>query len=315
MSPKVRHKRHSMRKSEKLFSADAFWNVNKCLAKKIGIVPAILLSELFWSRKRFKSEEFFITAKELEDTLGIGEEARRNALKKLSDLGLITVTAKGVPKRYFYQINDSRLDEIMEDTSDEETPTLETMEPSHSEQGNPDTIIKKDIKNNINKEKEREEIPPTQKSEDDPFYKTDLVYATIDKHLQAKWKTKIKEDKYNCKLIADSIIDGVDVVEYIEELLLKYDFSWWKDKMAPQPKQLFKAIDQLAAIELPDWHKKGFKSQVEYEDDARAKMSSSHSGMDDLKRQFFSGPMVSQERADQFMIELDELKEKINGKT
>jgi DNA-binding transcriptional regulator GbsR (MarR family) len=164
-----------LRTSEKLFSADAFWNVNKFLAKKIGIVPTILLSELVWSRKRFKSEEFFITAKELEDIIGIGEEARRTALKKLSDLGLIIITAKGVPKRYFYQINDSRLNEIMADTSDEETTTLETIEASHSEQENLDTIIKKEINKEIHNNKKEDVVIVEDEKADVNFIQSEFL--------------------------------------------------------------------------------------------------------------------------------------------
>lgn len=286
-----------MKQTDHIYSADAWWNVNKYQAKIIGIVPAILLSELIFSRIRFKSEEFFITAKELEDTLGIGEEARRNALKKLVDLGLITITAKGVPKRYFYRINDQRINEIMAVARDEESTTLETSEQRSSEQANPDTIIKKDIKKEIKNKYITVDEPLTPQTEkptnqlrrdNDPFTvqynfeRSAIVYEEIDFYFRQKYKSSAKKELNECNLIADLCISESeeDLRKEVRDKLIRYEcHPFWKDKFSPSPKYLYKAWAQLDTVVLPDWIEKGFATEEEFKEHKREEF-------EQMKREF-----------------------------
>jgi len=162
----------------------------------------------------------------------------------------------------------------------------------------------------------------------DPYFpaatieETDMVLNIIQEHLDKHYKrVAVKKDQ---RRWATEIVENLredDKEKQLRYMLNVYTFGEGSDKnkywldTTPQPKILYKAWDSLVNLRLPIWFERGFTSQAEYEADIIKTQPSSHSGMDDLKRQFFSGPMVSQERADQFMIEMDELKEKINGKT
>ena len=85
--------------------------INKSLIKKIGVFPAILLSNYFEKHKYFKEHSpknegwFFIHHKKIIDELGIKEYAITQAKKKLIKLELIEIERRGIPSKEWININ------------------------------------------------------------------------------------------------------------------------------------------------------------------------------------------------------------------
>jgi hypothetical protein len=135
---------------ESILSSDSHWNVNKKLAKEIGVIPTILLMELVFCRKKYKEAEFFESAEKLEESLGIGRELRRSGIKILSDFGFITVQKKGIPARYWFQICDKNIYDFLLSETAPDTASDTGSNPS-SDTASRSTIIKNIIIKNKNK--------------------------------------------------------------------------------------------------------------------------------------------------------------------
>jgi hypothetical protein len=246
-------------KIDSILSSDAHWNVNKAIAKKIGIVPTILLMELIFCRKKYGQDEFFETAEKLEQILGIGEDARRSATKALVNLGLVTMTRKGTPARWFYILNDDKIFEIFSATSDLETPPLKSGNPATSDLGDTVTINKNEIKNTIKKEE----------SVSDPFIpKHDFegskqVHDILSDNCRTRYHTAIQSDPTHCNSIYQLLISD-DKESELKEKLLQYEYSWWgEQKKQPTAKNVFKSWDQLSPDKVPLYARKGYKTESE----------------------------------------------------
>jgi len=99
-----------------LLGIDAHWNVNKALARELGLETAIILSDLISKEDYFKlkgelDEEgyFFNTQSNLEIDLGLSPHKQRNAIELLKEKDLISVKLAGSPARNFYKINKIQL--------------------------------------------------------------------------------------------------------------------------------------------------------------------------------------------------------------
>lgn len=107
-------------------SADAFIMVNKKIAKTLGVVPAIVISELlyeckYWSnRNECKDGWFFSTIENLERETGIKEKQQANALKVLTEKGLIEKKLMGVPAKRYFRIQTNNIVALL----DEEEPKV-----------------------------------------------------------------------------------------------------------------------------------------------------------------------------------------------
>ena len=107
-----------MQRIDSILSSDAHWNVNKKLAREIGLVPTILLMELIFCRKKYGEDEFWIQAERLCELVNIGDSQRRDGTKILVDKGFISVVKKGQPARFFYTIHDEKLSEFLFQSSE-----------------------------------------------------------------------------------------------------------------------------------------------------------------------------------------------------
>ena len=110
-----------MNKIDSILSSDAHWNVNKKLARDIGLVPAVLLMELIFCRKKYGEKEFWIQTDRLCSLVNIGNSQRREATKVLMARGYIGVKKKGQPARFFYTINDDKILEFLVQSSENDS--------------------------------------------------------------------------------------------------------------------------------------------------------------------------------------------------
>ena len=91
-------------------SADAFWSVNKALARQIGIEEATFLSEIIYKHKYWKEKNgldseggFFMKSEDIQSVMGIGIKPAARLTKAIQKSGVVKVKKRGVPaKNYWY---------------------------------------------------------------------------------------------------------------------------------------------------------------------------------------------------------------------
>ena len=321
MPPIIRHIRHNMEQKETpgfyaVIPATVRYDKNVCSGAKLlyGELTALTKKEGYC----YASNKYFA------DLYGVDAGTISRWVSKLRECGYISVEVTDRVHRKIWILENKVPQKSAEDTQKKASGATKT--PIQDTQKRLD--INTDIITNNNKEIPAHIQSLRVEEKKDPYFptatieETDMVLNIIQEHLDKHYKrVAVKKDQ---RRWATEIVENLredDKEKQLRYMLNVYTFGEGSDKnkywldTTPQPKILYKAWDSLVNLRLPIWFERGFTSQAEYEADIIKTQPSSHSGMDDLKRQFFSGPMVSQERADQFMLEMDELKEKINGKT
>ncbi len=107
-------------KIKKLIGQNAYWQVNKELAQKIGIEPALLLSEIIDCYDYFKERNelvkydgvlyYFQTSEKIEEKTSLSYRKQKSCIKVLLDNGFIKTTVKGIPaKLHFHACEDNIL--------------------------------------------------------------------------------------------------------------------------------------------------------------------------------------------------------------
>lgn len=279
-----------------ILSSDAHWNVNKHLAKQIGLVPTILLMELVFCRKKYQEEQFYESAKKLEENLCIGEDLRRSATKVLVDKGLISMERKGTPARWYYRLHEAEILKLLSATCDPESPPLETGKPATSDPASPVTINKNIIKNENKEYIEREEsLSKIQKQDEDPFdpvpfhlkpkITTDgftyseeganLVIDFFEEYYQrefGKSSGNIRNQKTDASKLY-GFLSWPDKIAELTELVLQFEYSWHGHKclLAKKADSPFKATpskiieqwEKLVPTNVPYYIREGFKTENE----------------------------------------------------
>ena len=113
-----------------ILSRDAFISVNKTLARKIGLIPTVILSELISEQKYWTIREqldengyFFSTVKNLKENIGIKRGQQDKSIDILIKLGLVSKITKGMPRKRFFKINPYEVFRLL--SEDEEENFLE----------------------------------------------------------------------------------------------------------------------------------------------------------------------------------------------
>lgn len=100
--------------------ANAYWQVNKHLARTIGLEPTILLAHLIDLVTNYEHmpEEFYQQYSRLKESLGFSRRQLDDSIKILKEKSLIEVELKGVPAKNHYSLN---VDKILESMLDVQT--------------------------------------------------------------------------------------------------------------------------------------------------------------------------------------------------
>lgn len=300
----------------------------------ISILPFVTCNELksYVALASFQgnSDNCWPSLEEVAKRAGLSTQATSEAISGLVEKGFV------IRKRNFGKANNYRVliptiepekDDYPENhdnsikADNSENPGVSYPEKSGDGlPGKPDGILKEHIKTTIEKK--------NSSSIQDPYFPTatteevNMVLDIIQDHLDRHYK-RVAVNKLQ-RREATQVFQNLreeDKPKQLKDMLNLYTFGEGNDKnkywleTTPQPKILFKAWDSLVNLRLPLWFEKGFTSQLEYETHLSATRPESHSSMRELKDQFFSGPTMSKEQADDFMNQLDELKEELNGKT
>jgi hypothetical protein len=158
-----------------VLSADAYWTVNKALARAIGIEEAAFVAELlykyrYWRDRGLLDDQggFFYTSADAQAAFGVSDKVIARLTKSVQKQGLFVVKKRGVPaKNYWYPQWDRLLELISNpqtgttiDTNSvatSDTQTSITSSPQNGVTGAPQkgvTITKKSLLRNQTKSSE-----------------------------------------------------------------------------------------------------------------------------------------------------------------
>jgi hypothetical protein len=112
-------------KLKKLLGSQAYWTINKQLAKTIGLKATLLLQHLIdLDDSFFNGTSFYQQADRLSDDLGLSLFQIRNAKKTLIENDLIEVVKRGVPAKDHFKLHEDKIFNLLTSTG-EESETLE----------------------------------------------------------------------------------------------------------------------------------------------------------------------------------------------
>lgn len=113
---------------KKLLSQNAFWQVNKAMAKLIGVDSALILSDLIAREEYFKSKNmlisingngyFFVTSDDIEETTTYSYHIQKKCIKVLKEYGMIETFLRGIPAKTHYRVVESKVEECFKSSSE-----------------------------------------------------------------------------------------------------------------------------------------------------------------------------------------------------
>lgn len=206
-----------------LLAKQNFIMVNKPLAKTIGVNAAIVFGELCSISSIFNDEEFFYQKEKIEEDTCLGNDAVRSAIKKLQEIGLISVIKKGLPCKNYYTIHEDVLLELLDNITTSNTVTESTSNTDFKISSDTDTHTTTDTDNNStfnNKNKTKEYInknlnniytPETKVKEPTDLQKINQAYYNLWDSLYKRGLVKTEKP----------IISNFKVITNLEKNLLK----------------------------------------------------------------------------------------------
>ena len=99
-----------------LIASDSFITVNKELIKVVGLEAAVLIGELasehnYWTQNKGITSDgyFFSTIENMEEKTSLSGHQQRQALKKLEEIGVVTVKIMGLPAKRYVKLHDEQV--------------------------------------------------------------------------------------------------------------------------------------------------------------------------------------------------------------
>lgn len=124
-----------------VLSSSGYFIVNKALCKKVGLLSAAVLGEMYSKYVYLKKNDkltddgyFYYTREDLEDSMGLSPYEQRKAINVLAKYGVMDSKLIGLPATMYYKIDENKLAEILELTIDTlSIKTEENLEKSTSD--------------------------------------------------------------------------------------------------------------------------------------------------------------------------------------
>lgn len=188
-----------------LLSHDNFIPVSKVLASKIGLLEATLFGELcaesdYWHERGEVTEDdyFFSTIENIENKLFIKRKTQERLIRTLVNIGLISISKRGLPAKRYIKINEELLAKQLVQNDPSSRDKMDKLVGLKNTTNK--TIKNKTIKNNISSKKF---IPPTleevQQFIDKRQSPIDAKYF-IDYYSENDWKDNNNKPIKNWKL-------------------------------------------------------------------------------------------------------------------
>ena len=268
-----------------LIASDSFITVNKELIKVVGLDAAVLVGELasehnYWTNNKGITEEgyFFSTIENIEEKTSLSEHKQRQALKKLEELGLVTVQIKGLPAKRYVKINQEQLIKLFQnkEKSNSETSSgkFQELEPENFNRNNninnnniinnkhneetsssetcsetsPIDFIEEDINNDVTPTPPPVEKPKRQSLKEQlTEYVDSLSYSAETKNYLMKWifniglpkNVRLEQFKDMLKDIWEKCEDEFIVREAVKQSYLRGWFGFWPPKVS-KPTRTYK---------------------------------------------------------------------------
>lgn len=102
-----------MKAVKSLLMSSNYWVVNKLIVKEFGIEAAFLLSVFVEAEELFDGEWFYQTAEQLKKITGLTKYKQTEAIKTLTDKGIIIQRNMGMPRKRYFKINYDKLLETL----------------------------------------------------------------------------------------------------------------------------------------------------------------------------------------------------------
>ena len=105
-----------------ILSNDGYIILNKYVMKALGLHEAILLGELcseyiYWYKEEKLQDGFFYSTREnIEKETTLSPFQQRQALKKLTEMGLVEILEKDMPKKTYYKVNEEKVYKFLLET-------------------------------------------------------------------------------------------------------------------------------------------------------------------------------------------------------
>lgn len=177
-----------------ILGSEAHWQVNKALARRIGLEAAVLVGDLitqesYWVDKDKLDDNggFFYTVEKIRSQLGIGKKPVARLQKILLAEGIVIIKKRGVPAKNYWYLQHEKLLQILS-------------EPLKGSTGEPLKGIKSEplkgiaINNNIDNNKNKKIIMSETSSQDVPKKKAIHVYE-VEEMIKIANKMYTKEFK------------------------------------------------------------------------------------------------------------------------
>lgn len=133
-------------------ASDNYIIVNKALIKALGLTEAIMIGELcteynYWKKQdKLEDDMFYSTIENVEENTGLTAYEQRAAIKSLENVGVLTVTLKGVPAKRYFRLDIYTVVKILtsssEDFSQLDVKKLNSNNNKNSNKKNNKTISK-----------------------------------------------------------------------------------------------------------------------------------------------------------------------------
>ena len=161
-----------------ILAHDNYISVNRTLIKAIGLSCAVLIGELISEARYYATKDmledgwFYSTVDNISNRCGLSKHQQGEALKDLTELGLVEVEYRGIPRRRYVRVDTVRTIEIINQCQKPKNPQRvddkssgfsPTSEPETGQQAGEKPDIKKHKKNPNNKQeesKQQETIKP-----------------------------------------------------------------------------------------------------------------------------------------------------------
>jgi len=126
----------------KLLMQDSYWMLNKQIARATSVEASLLLAELLYKYDFFAKkgelttiegeEYFYVLAEEIQEQTTLSKYNQTEAIRILTQVGILKVKKKGAPAKRYFHINESVLLKILlgEDKYIEKLEELKTKEAS-----------------------------------------------------------------------------------------------------------------------------------------------------------------------------------------
>lgn len=113
-----------------LLSNKGYVLFNKSIARSYGITTAIVLGELCGLAETFDGKEFFFQMERIEYNTSLSAFQVREAMKKLCETGILTITKKGIPCKNWYYLDEESIERVVDECAERDRIEKENAEKS-----------------------------------------------------------------------------------------------------------------------------------------------------------------------------------------